>query len=120
MVITLELYVNYILFCVLYFYGQKNTVPSCICSVINCFYSTGVDVKKNVIVAITSDKGLCGGINSTSVKVSRALHKLTSGNLFSWFTYCCDSNLIASHASQTQTKLVQKSELFCDGISLCS
>ncbi|OEL20439.1 ATP synthase subunit gamma, mitochondrial [Dichanthelium oligosanthes] len=38
-----------------------------------------VDVKKNVIVAITSDKGLCGGINSTSVKVSRALHKLTSG-----------------------------------------
>ncbi|CAL4929787.1 unnamed protein product [Urochloa decumbens] len=38
-----------------------------------------VDVKKNVIVTITSDKGLCGGINSTSVKVSRALHKLTSG-----------------------------------------
>ncbi|GJN39985.1 hypothetical protein PR202_gb29142 [Eleusine coracana subsp. coracana] len=38
-----------------------------------------VDVKKNVIVAITSDKGLCGGINSTSVKVSKALHKLTSG-----------------------------------------
>ncbi|CAN6290229.1 unnamed protein product [Urochloa humidicola] len=38
-----------------------------------------VDVKKNVIVTVTSDKGLCGGINSTSVKVSRALHKLTSG-----------------------------------------
>ncbi|KAL6645535.1 hypothetical protein ACP70R_017143 [Stipagrostis hirtigluma subsp. patula] len=38
-----------------------------------------VDVKKNVIVAITSDKGLCGGINTTSVKVSKALHKLTSG-----------------------------------------
>ncbi|XP_009416569.2 ATP synthase subunit gamma, mitochondrial isoform X2 [Musa acuminata AAA Group] len=38
-----------------------------------------VDVKKNVIVAITSDKGLCGGINSTSVKVSKALYKLTSG-----------------------------------------
>jgi F-type H+-transporting ATPase subunit gamma len=44
-----------------------------------CYDWTGVDVKKNVIVAITSDKGLCGGINSTSVKVSRALHKLTSG-----------------------------------------
>ena len=41
----------------------------------------GVDVKKNVIVAITSDKGLCGGINSTSVKVSKALQKMTSGNL---------------------------------------
>lgn len=39
-------------------------------------------MKKNVIVAITSDKGLCGGINSTSVKVSKALHKLTSGKLF--------------------------------------
>ncbi|XP_064938252.1 ATP synthase subunit gamma, mitochondrial-like isoform X2 [Musa acuminata AAA Group] len=38
-----------------------------------------VNVKKNVIVAITSDKGLCGGINSTSVKVSKALYKLTSG-----------------------------------------
>ncbi|KAJ6809698.1 putative ATP synthase subunit gamma, mitochondrial [Iris pallida] len=38
-----------------------------------------VSVKKNVIVAITSDKGLCGGINSTSVKISKALDRLTSG-----------------------------------------
>ncbi|KAK4436977.1 ATP synthase subunit gamma, mitochondrial [Sesamum alatum] len=38
-----------------------------------------VDVKKNVIVTISSDKGLCGGINSTSVKISRGLHKLNSG-----------------------------------------
>lgn len=38
-----------------------------------------VDVKKSVVVAISSDKGLCGGINSTSVKVSRAVHKLNSG-----------------------------------------
>ncbi|KAH7521406.1 hypothetical protein FEM48_Zijuj07G0029600 [Ziziphus jujuba var. spinosa] len=38
-----------------------------------------VDVKKNVIVTVSSDKGLCGGINSTSVKISRALHKLNSG-----------------------------------------
>ncbi|XP_021733975.1 ATP synthase subunit gamma, mitochondrial-like [Chenopodium quinoa] len=35
-----------------------------------------VSVKKNVIVTISSDKGLCGGINTTSVKVSRALRKL--------------------------------------------
>ncbi|RWW26174.1 hypothetical protein BHE74_00007965 [Ensete ventricosum] len=41
----------------------------------------GVDVKKNVIVTITSDKGLCGGINSTSVRVSKALYKLTSGTI---------------------------------------
>ncbi|KAJ9140544.1 hypothetical protein P3X46_031179 [Hevea brasiliensis] len=38
-----------------------------------------VDVKKNVIVTISSDKGLCGGINSTSVKISKAIHKLTAG-----------------------------------------
>ncbi|XP_051115910.1 ATP synthase subunit gamma, mitochondrial [Andrographis paniculata] len=38
-----------------------------------------VDVKKNVIVTVSSDKGLCGGINSTVVKISRGLHKLNSG-----------------------------------------
>ncbi|XP_062169881.1 ATP synthase subunit gamma, mitochondrial [Alnus glutinosa] len=38
-----------------------------------------VDVKKNVVVTISSDKGLCGGINSTSVKISKAWHKLNSG-----------------------------------------
>lgn len=38
-----------------------------------------VDVKKTVVVAIAADKGLCGGINSTSVKISRGLHKLNSG-----------------------------------------
>ncbi|CDP10034.1 unnamed protein product [Coffea canephora] len=38
-----------------------------------------VDVKKTVVVTVSSDKGLCGGINSTSVKISRALHKLNSG-----------------------------------------
>ncbi|XP_019153052.1 PREDICTED: ATP synthase subunit gamma, mitochondrial-like [Ipomoea nil] len=38
-----------------------------------------VDVKKNVIVTISSDKGLCGGINSTAVKTSRNIHKLNSG-----------------------------------------
>ncbi|KAK6913337.1 ATP synthase, F1 complex, gamma subunit [Dillenia turbinata] len=38
-----------------------------------------IDVKKNVLVTISSDKGLCGGINSTSVKMSKAIHKLNSG-----------------------------------------
>ncbi|XP_074317070.1 ATP synthase subunit gamma, mitochondrial-like [Silene latifolia] len=38
-----------------------------------------VDVKRNVIVTISADKGLCGGINSTSVKTSRAVHKLNAG-----------------------------------------
>lgn len=47
----------------------------------------GVQVKKDVIVTISSDKGLCGGINSTSVKISKALNKLNSGicwKLESW------------------------------------
>ncbi|XP_040963079.1 ATP synthase subunit gamma, mitochondrial isoform X2 [Gossypium hirsutum] len=38
-----------------------------------------VDVKKNVVVTISSDKGLCGGINSTSVKISKGIYKLNSG-----------------------------------------
>ncbi|XP_011623572.1 ATP synthase subunit gamma, mitochondrial [Amborella trichopoda] len=38
-----------------------------------------IDVKKNVIVTISSDKGLCGGINSTSVKMSKGFRKLNSG-----------------------------------------
>ncbi|XXG80262.1 hypothetical protein AAC387_Pa09g1176 [Persea americana] len=38
-----------------------------------------IDVKKNVIVTISSDKGLCGGINSTSVKISKGFYKLNSG-----------------------------------------
>ncbi|XP_057517301.1 ATP synthase subunit gamma, mitochondrial [Amaranthus tricolor] len=38
-----------------------------------------VDVKKNVVIAISSDKGLCGGINSTSVKISRAVRKINDG-----------------------------------------
>ncbi|XP_062030591.1 ATP synthase subunit gamma, mitochondrial [Rosa rugosa] len=41
--------------------------------------SPSVKVKKDVIVTISSDKGLCGGINSTSVKISKALNKLTAG-----------------------------------------
>ncbi|KAL2935363.1 ATP synthase subunit gamma mitochondrial [Bienertia sinuspersici] len=41
--------------------------------------SPSVDVKKNVIITISSDKGLCGGINTTSVKVSRALRKMNDG-----------------------------------------
>ncbi|KAI5568999.1 hypothetical protein POPTR_012G066100v4 [Populus trichocarpa] len=41
--------------------------------------SPSVDVKKNVIVTVSSDKGLCGGINSTAVKISRAFNKLTLG-----------------------------------------
>ncbi|CAN7006720.1 hypothetical protein IGI04_010288 [Brassica rapa subsp. trilocularis] len=38
-----------------------------------------IDVKKSVVVTLSSDKGLCGGINSTVVKVSRALYKLNAG-----------------------------------------
>ncbi|KAI3929925.1 hypothetical protein MKW98_004079, partial [Papaver atlanticum] len=37
--------------------------------------SSTADVKKNVIVTVSFDKGLCGGIYSTSVKVSKVLIK---------------------------------------------
>lgn len=36
----------------------------------------GVDVKKKIIVVVSSDKGLCGGINSTSVKYSKAMMRM--------------------------------------------
>jgi F-type H+-transporting ATPase subunit gamma len=39
-------------------------------------------VDKKLIVTISSDKGLCGGINSTVVKYSRALVRLK--NLYTW------------------------------------
>ena len=55
---------------------SNSAVRSCCCCLV-----PWVNVKKNVIVAITSDKGLYDGINSTSVKVSKTLHKMTSCNL---------------------------------------
>lgn len=42
--------------------------------------TTGVDVKKNVTVPITSDKGLCGGINTTITKYTRATDAMLSGS----------------------------------------
>lgn len=42
----------------------------------------GVDEKKNVVITISSDKGLCGGNNSTSVKTSRAIRKISDGNCY--------------------------------------
>ncbi|KAI4340143.1 hypothetical protein MLD38_025009 [Melastoma candidum] len=38
-----------------------------------------VDAKKNVIITVASDKGLCGGINSNVVKLARVLYQLSSG-----------------------------------------
>lgn len=45
-------------------------------------YDAGVDVKKNVTITISSDKGLCGGINSASVRISKALHQSVFVHLF--------------------------------------
>jgi len=39
----------------------------------------GISVKKNVILIVSSDKGLCGGINSTSVKISKTFANVESG-----------------------------------------
>ena len=49
----------------------------------------GIDVKKSVVVTLSSDKGLCGGINSTVVKVSRALYKLNAGMFIDDFYGFC-------------------------------
>jgi hypothetical protein len=57
--------------------------------VFHCVAILGVDVKKNVIITISSDKGLCGGINSTSVKTSKAIYKLTSGISWNPIPYLC-------------------------------
>lgn len=60
------------------------------CSLWFFFICTGVDVKKNVVITVSSDKGLCGGINSTSVKISRALSKLNSGKFCTFLCVYCD------------------------------
>lgn len=60
---------------------------------------TGVDVKKNVVVSVSSDKGLCGGINSTVVKISRALHKLTAGKCYFRIAFCSDSVRVFSYVT---------------------
>lgn len=39
----------------------------------------GADVENNVTVAYTSDKGLCGGINSTVTKYTRGVIRATEG-----------------------------------------
>lgn len=39
-----------------------------------------IDSKKNVILSISSDRGLCGGINSTVVKLSKALYRMSAGS----------------------------------------
>jgi len=39
----------------------------------------GADVENNVTVAYTSDKGLCGGINSTVTKYTRGVLRATEG-----------------------------------------
>eukprot|EP00250_Pteridium_aquilinum_P008300 c17833_g1_i1 orf=235-1230(+) len=39
-----------------------------------------IDSKKNVILAISSDRGLCGGINSSVVKLSKGLYRMTAGS----------------------------------------
>lgn len=39
-----------------------------------------IEAKKNVILTISSDRGLCGGINSSVVKYSKGLFKVNAGS----------------------------------------
>ena len=45
-----------------------------------CGLAPDADVEKNVTVAVTTDKGLCGGINSTVCRYVRGMsHMYTAG-----------------------------------------
>ena len=54
-------------------------------------------MEKNVTVPITSDKGLCGGINSTVTKYSRGTLRFTEGGLPSCYLHRFRSS---SHKSE--------------------
>ena len=43
-------------------------------------YTTGVEAEKTMVVPVSSDKGLCGGINSTVVKYSKVVCGLSEGS----------------------------------------
>ena len=53
-------------------------------------HNAGADVENNVTIAYTSDKGLCGGINSTVTKYTRGVLRATEGGESS--LYCCMSH----------------------------
>ena len=53
-------------------------------------HNAGADVENNVTVAYTSDKGLCGGINSTVTKYTRGVLRATEGGESS--LYLCMSH----------------------------
>lgn len=42
--------------------------------------AAGIDAEKTMVVPVSSDKGLCGGINSTVVKYSKVVSGVAEGN----------------------------------------
>lgn len=56
--------------------------------------SSGVDVKNNVTVPITSDKGLCGGINTTITKYTRATDAILNGVWFCIALFCSNKSYV--------------------------
>ena len=73
----------------------------------NSRYFAAADVEKNLAVAVTSDKGLCGGINS-------AVSKLTRGTMKTFQGGTSDSFLLSLYSSE-QYWLVQDhlAEMHC-------
>jgi hypothetical protein len=45
---------------------------------LSSFSLADVEVPKNLLVPVTSDKGLCGGINSTVVKYTRQVNNVVN------------------------------------------
>ena len=57
--------------------------------------AVGADVEHNVTVAVTSDKGLCGGINTTVTKYTRG----TLATIKEGAEACCSCSSV-HHASE--------------------
>ena len=55
---------------------QLRSVPNLRSASGLAYAAAAADVEKNVVVPITKDKGLCGGINTTVCKYARATLKI--------------------------------------------
>jgi F0F1-type ATP synthase gamma subunit len=55
--------------------------PSCCCALTSAVVcAAAIDPPKTITVAVTSDKGLCGGLNSNITKYTKALMQMYKGS----------------------------------------
>ena len=58
----------------------KSRLPSLTVNTLRVIPAAGIDAEKTMVVPVSSDKGLCGGINSTVVKYSKVVSGVAEGN----------------------------------------